>query len=228
MNKLASILAVVGLVCAGAAAPCVAAPITFNFTGSVTTAMFVPNDPFAGAIGTGTAFSGSYTFESTTTDGNAFPTDGSYSVLGLPYLFTVTFGAGTFTFSTSDILNINVSDGAVDGYSVLACAGGPFCFGSSAQLFLQDTDGTVFASDALPVSAPPLSAFEVAILTFTGFANDNFAQINGQLETLVCSAGCEPVNGPISEPATLLLVGSALTALRLRGWGRRRTTPPAE
>jgi hypothetical protein len=225
MNKLASVLAVVGWVCAGAVAPCVAAPITFDFTGSVTTAMFVPNDPFGGAIGAGTPFSGSYTFESTAADGNPFPANGSYSMMGVPYLFTVTFGAGTFTFATSDILSINVADGPVDGYSVLACAGGPFCFGSAAQLFLQDDQGTALTGDGLPLSAPPLSAFEVATLTFTGFVNDGFAQINGQLETLACSAGCEPVNEPISEPATLLLVGSALTALRLRGWGRRRTPP---
>ena len=214
MKNLASILSVVALVCAGAVAPCVAAPITFDFTGSVTSATFIPTDPFGGTIGVGTAFSGSYTFESTTADGNAFASDGSYTGMGLPYLFTLNIGS--FTFSTSDILNINVSDGAADGYSVLACAGGPFCFGSSAQLFLQDTDGTVFSSDALPVAAPPLSAFEVATLTFSGFANDNFALINGQLETLVCSAGCSPVNEPVSEPATLLLVGSALTAIRFR------------
>lgn len=223
MNKLASVMAVVGWVCAGAAAPCVAAPITFDFTGSVTTTTFIPNDPFGGTIGAGTTFSGSYTFESTAADGNPFSTDGSYSVLGLPYLFTVTIGS--FTFSTSDILSINVGDGAVDAYSVLACAGGPFCFGSSAQLFLQDDQGTALTGDGLPLSAPLLSAFEVATLTFTGFVNDNFAQINGQLETLVCSAGCTPVNEPVSEPATLVLVGSALTALRLRSWGRRRTPP---
>jgi hypothetical protein len=220
MKRLASVLAVAAWLGAGWAAPCVAAPITFDFTGSVTQATFDPNDPFAGGIGFGTAFSGSYTFESAATDNIPFPSNGSYNSFGLPYLFTVTIGS--FTFSTSDALNVSTGDGPSDQYSVLACAGGPFCFGSSASLFLEDLDGAVFAGDALPYPAPPLSAFEVALFTFRGFVDGNQVEILGQLESLVCSAGCDPVGGPIPEPGTLILVGSALTfgAARLR---RRRT-----
>jgi len=219
MKKLASGLAVAAWLGAGWAAPCVAAPITFDFTGSVTQATFDPNDPFAGAISFGTAFSGSYTFESTATDNIPFPSNGSYTSFGAPYLFTVTIGA--FTFSTSDVLNVSTGDGPTDQYSVLACAGGPFCFGSSASLFLEDLDGAVFAGDALPFPAPPLSAFEVALFTFRGFVDGNQVEILGQLDSLACSAGCGPVGEPVAEPGTLILVGSTvLGALRLR---RRRT-----
>lgn len=219
MNKLASGLAIAAWLCAGWAAPCAAAPITFDFTGSVTQTTFAPNDPFAGAIAFGTAFSGSYTFESAATDNIPFPSNGSYTTFGAPYLFTVTIGA--FTFSTSDVLNVSTGDGPTDQYSVLACAGGPFCFGSSASLFLEDLDGAVFAGDALPFPAPPLSAFEVALFTFRGFVDGNQVEILGQLDSLVCSAGCDPVGGPIPEPGSLILVGSALIlgASRLR---RRR------
>ena len=214
MKKLASSLAVAAWLCAGWAAPCAAAPITFSFTGSVTQTTFDPNDPFAGGIAFGTAFSGSYTFESTAADNIPFASNGSYNAFGLPYLFTVTIGG--FTFSTSDALNIGVGNGPADQYSVLACAGGPFCFGSTWTLFLEDLDGAVFGSDALPVTAPPLSAFETALFTFRGFVDDNLVEISGQLESLVCSVGCEPVGTPIPEAGTLALVATALGALRLR------------
>jgi hypothetical protein len=218
MNRLASGLALAACLGAGWAVPCAAAPVTYAFTGSVTQATFDPNDPFGGTVGVGTAFNGSYTFESTASDNIPFANNGSYASFGAPYQFSVTIGS--FTFSTSDALNISVGNGPADQYSVLACAGGPFCFGSSAALFLEDTDGTVFAGDALPYPAPPLSAFEVALFTFRGFVNDNQVEIIGQLESLACSAGCEPVGTPIPEPATLTLVASALAALRLRR-GRR-------
>lgn len=214
MKKLASSLAVAAWLCAGWAEPCAAAPITFSFTGAVTQTTFLPSDPFAGTIAVGTTFNGSYTFESTAPDGNPFASIGSYSAFGLPYLFTVNIGA-SFTFSTSDALNLNVGDGPSDQYSVVACQGGPFCFGSFAALFLDDADGTVFSSDALPLTAPPLSAFESAQFLFQGFVDGNLAQINGQLETLVCSAGCDPVGTPVPEPATLTLVALALGARRL-------------
>jgi hypothetical protein len=215
MKKLASSLAVAAWLCAGWAEPCAAAPITFNFTGSVTQTTFDPNDPFGGAIAFGTTFSGSYTFESTAPDNIPFATNGSYNAFGAPYLFTVNIG-GAFTFLTSDALNIGTGNGGTDQYSVLACAGGPFCFGSYAAIFLEDIDGAVFPGDALPSVAPPLSAFETALFTFRGFVNFNQVEIIGQLDSLVCSAGCDPVGTPVSEPATLFLVGTALTALRLR------------
>lgn len=222
MKKMASALAVAAGLCAGWAAPCAAAPITFGFTGSVTQTTFDPNDPFGGAITVGTAFSGSYTFESTAADANPFASNGSYMTFGAPYLFSVTIG--TFNFATSDAVSIGTGNGATDQYSVLACAGGPFCFGSNASLFLEDLDGAAFGSDALPDTAPLLSAFEIAAFSFRGFIEGNQVEILGQLESLVCSAGCDPVGGPIPEPGSLILVGSALTlvAARLR---RRRRTP---
>jgi hypothetical protein len=221
MKRLASGLAVAAWLCAGWAAPCVAAPITFDFTGSVTQTSFDPNDPFAGAIGFGTTFSGSYTFESMAPDNIPFASNGSYNSFGAPYLFTVTIGSG-FTFATSDALTVSTGNGPTDQYSVLGCVGVPFCFGSSASLFLEDLDGAVFAGDALPFPAPPLSAFEVALFTYRGIVDGNQVEILGQLDSLVCSAGCGPVGDPVPEPGTLLLLGSALTltAARLR---RRRT-----
>lgn len=226
MKTLASVVAVAVSLCAGWAAPCAAAPITFSFTGSVTETTFVPADPFGGAIGVGTAFSGSYTFESTTADSNPFASDGSFMTFSAPYVFNLDIGS--FNFATSSAVTISTGNGAMDQYSVLACAsGGPFCFGSSASLFMVDADGTALASDALPVTPPLLSAFELAALSFQGFIDGNQVQILGQLESLVCSAGCEPVAGPIPEPGSLILVGSALTMLAARLRRRRSQSSTA-
>ena len=48
-----------------------AVPITFAFTSVVSQEPLLDLDPFGGSIAAGTPFSGSYTFESTTPDGDA-------------------------------------------------------------------------------------------------------------------------------------------------------------
>jgi hypothetical protein len=219
MNKLASSLVAAWLF-AGWAAPCAAAPVTFDFTGSVTSTAFDPADPFGGAIAVGTTFSGSYTFDSTAANTNFFPNNGTYNSLGAPYGFNVTIGS--FVFSTSAAVAVNIADGASDQYGVAACAGpafGPFCFGTTAALLLNDADGTALTGVAQPEAAPMLSLFELAQFSLAGAFDGNNVEILGQLESLVCSAGCEPVLTTVPEPGTLLLTASALTAMRLR---RRR------
>jgi hypothetical protein len=221
MRQLATGVAAVWL-CVAWAAPSAAAPITFDFTGSVTQTMFDPDDPFSGGIAFGTAFGGSYTFESTTADAIAAPHSGAYaSPGGVPYQFAVTIGG--HTVSTSDFLSLGVANnvGATDHYSVLACSGSAACPESTLELFLLDLDATVFASDALPFEAPLFSAFEVATFAFRGLIGGNQVEILGQLESLTCSAGCDPVGVPVPEPGTLLLLTPALAILRYRR-GRRR------
>jgi hypothetical protein len=221
MRQLATGVAALWL-CAGFAASSAAAPITFDFTGSVTQTMFDPDDPFAGGIAFGTTFAGSYTFESTTADGIAAAHSGAYAPPGgAPYQFAVTIGG--HTFSTPDFLSIGVGNdvGATDHYAVLACSGSAACQESTLELFLLDLDATAFTSDALLVPAPLLGAFEIATFTFRGLIGGNQVEILGQLESLTCSAGCDPVNVPVPEPGTLLLLTPALAVLRY--WrGRRR------
>jgi hypothetical protein len=94
-----------------------AGPITFQFTGTVTQ---VPVDEVFGDIQAGRTISGSYTFESTSIDGD--PGDasiGSYvAPSGDPYSFNVMVGG--HSFSTNFLLGLGVFNAAVDQYTVLA------------------------------------------------------------------------------------------------------------
>ena len=194
-----------------------AAPITFVFTGTVTQdPLLDPVDPFGGTIASGTPFSGSYVFESTTDDGDGSLNGGSYTSAGGSLTLTI----GSQTFLAADLLNIGVGNNfsGSDFYTVFAqSTGGPDVFDIS--LLLQDFDATVFGSPLLPTDAPPLSAFELATLALSGTVSGNQVQIDGQIMSLICTDGCVPGGGtpPVPEPTTLILLSTALAAMRLRG-----------
>jgi hypothetical protein len=202
----------VGLVAVGPPAAD-AAPITFTFAGTVSQdPLLDPDDPFGGAIGFGTPFSGSYVFESATVDGDGSANGGSYTSAG----GSLTLTAGGQTFHATDLLNIGVGNNfsGSDFYTVFAQqTGGPDVFDIS--LLLQDLNATVLGSGLLPAAAPPFSAFELATLSLSGTVAGNQVQIDGQLTSLTCSDGCG-ASVPVPEPASLFLVSTALAAMRLR------------
>jgi hypothetical protein len=216
--------ATVAALLGGTVGPASASLITFSFTGTVTQFNADPDDPFGGGIGFGTAIAGSYTFESTTPDSAAAATTGSYQMAGPPFGVTATM-AGEI-FSITDFLAINVADdfgGSVDQYGVLACAGGPgSCFSTTGSgaltigLFLEGPTG-IFGSDGLPLTAPPLASFATRDFRLFANAGDNQVEIEGTLDSLTCTAGCDGV--PVQEPSSLLLLAAGLTALCHR-WRR--------
>jgi hypothetical protein len=206
-----------------------AAPVTFAFTGAVTQVTFDPNDPTGGEITFGTAFTGSYTFESTASDQISDGSSGAYaSPSGAPYGFAVNFGPG-HDIITSDALTIGVFDnaGGVDGYGVLACFVDFTCPSLTLELFLADVDGSALSGDALPLDSLTFEAFEVATFAMRGLVDGNQIEILGNLGSLSCAEGCVPPQ-PVPEPGTLLLLSPALAAL---GWRRRvraaKTKAPA-
>jgi parallel beta-helix repeat protein len=215
LRQLATRVAIVLSVCVAWAAPSAAAPVTFNFTGSVTQASFDPDDPFSGSIDFGTTFNGSYTFDAAATDAIAAAYGGSYAASGAPYGFTLNIGG--HTFSIADYLSVNVTNSiGSDFYAALACAGGPSCVGDAIELYMQDVSGTAINSDALPLTPPLLSAFGIAGFGLNLLIDGNTVQVAGQLASLTCSAGCGGPVETVPEPATLLLVTPALAFLARR------------
>jgi hypothetical protein len=209
MTKLAMLAVRVLMVCAGFVAPCAAAPITFAFTGTVTSVTGNPLDTFGGGNMVGTSFSGSYTFESTSVDQIAMPNSGAYaSPAGAPYHFTAVIGGRSF--SVSDLLTIGIVNdiNGHDLYTAVGCSTFD-CVqaGWRLNLFLQDNDRNALGSDALPVFPPSLSHFEIATFSFHLPVDGNQVELRGELSSLTA----------VPEPGTLLLIAPALAFL-----GRRR------
>ena len=202
-----------------------AVPITFAFTGVVSQDPLLdpsdPSDPFGGSIAAGTLFSGSYTFESTTPDGDASASGGSYT--SSPGSLSVTIGGNVF--AAFDLLNIGVGNNfsGSDFYTVFAQdITGADTFDLS--LTLQDTNGTAFVGAALLTDAPSFAAFELATLFLEGSFSGNQVQIQGDLASLTCTAGCEPGGGGGGGPGPAAAAGLKVSKIftpeefRSTGW----------
>jgi hypothetical protein len=218
-----ALIAAAGLTCASAAS---AAPVTFEFAGTLTQASADPDNPFNGDVGFGTAFSGIYVFDSTTPDAIPEAGSGSYSSPGgSTFGLAVIIGAGN-QFETGDFFNIGVINGAIDFYTVLACQGGISCPNLVIELFLEDLAGLMVSSDALPLDTPALgSAF--GRFGLRAILAGNQVELLGDITRLACVSGCAvtpdpdpgPNPAPIAEPATLVL---CMTGLAGGIWTRAR------
>ena len=199
-----------------------ALPITFEFSGTVTTV----NPALAGVFSVGQSFSGSYTFESTAPDADGTAVFGTYENVSA---FTFNYGGGAYVGSTapgvgsqSGRITVGNDEPAVlfpDTYRVLAfeaieTVNGPDIGAFSvvaALLFMGDPTGTAFGSDALPLTPPPLSGFTVSEFSL-GFNN-------GQVDVAVL--GTITSFNQVPEPATLALFGIGLAGLGLAARRRR-------
>jgi PEP-CTERM motif-containing protein len=178
-----------------------AAPITFNFQGTVE----LVDQSLTGAFAIGQLLSGSYTFESATLGSGATPT--SYDAL-TGVSFTIGSYLATSDGSVSEIAVQN--DPTLDFYDVTvqALVGGSVGgdLPNTFAIRLQDFTGLALNSEDLPTTPPPLAQFPVT-QWFLQF--DSGAQVEGSLTSLTQATS-------VPEPSSLLLLSSGLIGLALR------------
>ena len=158
--------------------------IPFSFTGTVTQTNTDPADPFAGAVGLGTIFSGSFVFNGAAADAlPADPLTGSYTSNAAPYRMIGNIGGRVFTVDAAlHIGVVNNYPSSLDQYAVLARdTDGSLVL----EFLLEDPGGTAFSTDALPLTAPLLANFASARFTFTAQNIDgNYVEILGTIDSL--------------------------------------------
>jgi PEP-CTERM motif-containing protein len=184
-----------------------AAPVTFNFTGTVTQ---VPIDDIGTGVNPLDAIVGSFTFDSGAADAIPLPTSGSYTSTGAPFGMTATIGG--VTFSEFGVLNVGILNSFVDQYTVHASSSPSLVM----DFIFQDNTATTFSNDALPLSPPPLAAFlqrdfHLDELDLAG----NETQIDGVISSLTCP-DCRAVPA-VPEPSSLVLLATGAMF-----YGRRR------
>ena len=170
-----------------------AAPLTFDFSGSVT------DDPF-GTSHFGAPISGSFSFDSAALDLIAGAATGGYLSEGADFGFAAMVDG--VAYGAAGSLFVGVVDAGSDQYTVTAEGGA-----TTLELLFDDASGTALASDALPTS---LSLESFGFRRFRLFGDGT--EILGSVDTL-SSGG---VAAPVPEPETVVLLGAGLLLLKLR------------
>jgi len=183
-----------------------AAPVTFNFGGSVSDVqgtVFAAGGSGANGFGSSLPLSGNFTFNSATPDVlSSDPTWGLY--VNPVQNLTVNVGTYTAMFSPgSSVLQVIKNPGAGDTYRLTVNGlSGSTVNGQFPTLFeldLINPSGNSFTSDQLPTAPPSLASFSANQwrLVFNGVGN----RVQGALTSLV----------PL--PAAVWLFGAGLVAL---------------
>ncbi len=184
---LAGVIAVAGM-CLGWAVPGEAAPVTFEFSGSVCASRpAIRSAAKSRWERNSRAITRSRRRRTIRTATNEADRASSS---GWPYGITLNFDGGP-GFHVDDYFNIHVLNGDRpshgDRYSVQGCGGG--CNNQDIGLVLLDSTLQAFSSDALPLDAPLLRLFEISMLTFRGDQNGQEFTVLGNI------TGLEDVRG---------------------------------
>jgi hypothetical protein len=191
-----------------------AAPITFQFAGTVTQ---VPIDDFSTGIAFQDSFQGSFTFDPDAANTISSSTGGSYLSLGQS--FGITVDIDSFTFSRFGMLAVGVQTGTPDFYTVLAETfigqpGDNLTF----DMILEDLTGTAITSNLQPSTPPDLSLFSQRDFHLDDVdLSGNELQVDGHLTSLTLAAVPEPSLGWLVAGAVVLLL-SGRSRNRSRTW----------
>ncbi len=210
--RLLNLAVTAGLCFCIASVEVIANPITFMFTGTITqVAALDPSSPFPDPVDFGTPFSGTYTFDSTATNGiSGDPSSGAYdSPAG-----TITLNLGGLTFSFTGLSIVTFDTSSFDFYGALHSENptpdNPT--GILLSISLQDPTGAALASNALPLVPPSLAAFDVTnSFFFTDTIDGNQVEVGGALDSLTAVTTV-----PEPAPLALVLLGAAMFALQRR------------
>ncbi len=190
-----------------------AAMVTVGFTGQITT---IDAALSTGPFSVGQTVSGSYTYENDPAlnpDFNASATVGQFAATP-----SATLQVGGDNLAMSPGIGLVLFDGtpgvSTDGWSPSFSLTGPAIgsFNATAfDVFLRDTDSTVFASDDLPLQPPALSEFEITSLIIFYEFGSNQARITASVLT----------HQVIPSPVTAWLLAPAIV-----GWLASRRHKP--
>jgi hypothetical protein len=207
-----------------AAATVQAAPVTYNFSGTVNST-FLP-----GQFAIGSNFSGSFSFDSAAVDGDGSSSAGLYAAG-----FSINATVGGITFSNQVASGgIKVWDGLSGRDRFDAIVQGSLGAGlvntstpvAGFEAFVlravfDDTSSSAFSSDALPGSPLNLGAFDFRVFQLSFYQGFNQVNVIGDITSLSL-VGAQPTSDPtVPEPQSLALVGLGL-ALACAGSARRR------
>ena len=193
--------AFVAVLIVGASQTANAVPITFEFTATVTGV----NPSGYGDFQVGQAVTGSYTFDSLTSDSDGSTSRGFYDGPGI-LSFDV---GGVYAGSGGQFgrIEITITDSGSDGYGVTSrIPTAPTINGVAlglAEILLVDSTGTAFGNDSLPLGPPPLNNFDSALFQLTF---QDFSTVNASITSLTL----------VPEPSTALLWGLGLFGLAAR------------
>ncbi|CAE6790945.1 MAG: hypothetical protein H8K06_14790 [Nitrospira sp.] len=199
-----------------------AAPVTFYFTGEISTVTATLGT--ARGFSPGHTFVGTYTFDTTTSDVVPSPSTGVYRGLTS---FSVNMAGQAIVPSQqpiglSDGIFVFNNEGAIqDRYSLSAFGTGPEVAGwqfRQMRIDVIDPSQSVFSNDTLPSTPPSLSAFAQRSASFAFTNRDALGNILGfgSVEGKLTSLSLVPI------PPALLLFGTGVTLLAaLRAAGRR-------
>lgn len=180
----------------------IAAVVTFQFEGSVTTVIGNISDASSVGVTVGAPIAGVLTFDDSVVDTASNTQLGIYPFSGSPNSFQMT--VGLISPSVTDF-SIRVFDGVgvADAFDVTnssPLSAGGFSF-FHFRLLLQDVAGTMLSDDALSTSPPDLDMTSTQILQLWeddgGFASGQEWRLQAEITSL----------SAVPEPSSLVLLG---------------------